>query len=72
MVSELVELQRDSVLTLDSSIDDPVELYVGDRLADGNNLAIVGGLSGADAADRRHMLIEAEAGSGVTAGPKRK
>ncbi len=32
LVSELVELRRDSVLTLDSKIDDPVELYIGDRL----------------------------------------
>jgi flagellar motor switch protein FliN/FliY len=32
LVSELVELRRDSVLTLDSTIDDPVELYIGDRL----------------------------------------
>lgn len=32
LVCELVELRRDSVLTLDSKIDDPVELYVGDRL----------------------------------------
>ncbi len=32
LVSELVELKRDSVLTLDSKIDDPVELYIGDRL----------------------------------------
>ena len=32
LVAELVELKRDSVLTLDSKIDDPVELYIGDRL----------------------------------------
>ena len=32
LVSELVELRRDSVLTLDSKIEDPVELYIGDRL----------------------------------------
>ena len=32
LVSELVELRRDSVLTLDSTINDPVELYIGDRL----------------------------------------
>jgi flagellar motor switch protein FliN len=32
LVSELVDLKRDSVLTLDSKIDDPVELYIGDRL----------------------------------------
>jgi flagellar motor switch protein FliN len=32
LVSELVELKRDSVLTLDSKIDDPVELYINERL----------------------------------------
>ncbi|QHQ36803.1 hypothetical protein GO499_17265 [Algicella marina] len=32
LVSELVQLRRDSVLTLDSRIDDPVELYIGERL----------------------------------------
>lgn len=32
LVSELVALRRDSVLPLDSRIDDPVELYVGERL----------------------------------------
>jgi len=31
-VSELVKLRRDSVISLDSKIDDPVEIYVGDRL----------------------------------------
>lgn len=32
LVSELVQLRRDSVLTLNSKIDDPVELFIGDRL----------------------------------------
>lgn len=32
IVRELLRLRRDSVLTLDRRIDDPVELYVGDRL----------------------------------------
>ncbi|MEM7615169.1 MAG: FliM/FliN family flagellar motor switch protein [Pseudomonadota bacterium] len=32
LVSELVKLRRDSVITLNSKIDDPVELYVGERL----------------------------------------
>ncbi|MEM6438980.1 MAG: FliM/FliN family flagellar motor switch protein [Pseudomonadota bacterium] len=32
LVSELVELRRDSVLPLDSRIDDPVEIMIGDRL----------------------------------------
>ena len=32
VVRELLRLRRDSVLTLDRRIDDPVELYIGDRL----------------------------------------
>lgn len=32
MISELVSLRRDSVLALDSKIEDPVEIYIGDRL----------------------------------------
>ncbi len=31
-VSELVKLRRDSVISLDSKLEDPVEIYVGDRL----------------------------------------
>ncbi|MGH7185950.1 MAG: FliM/FliN family flagellar motor switch protein [Pseudomonadota bacterium] len=31
-VRDLLRLRRDSVLPLDSRIDDPVELYVGDKL----------------------------------------
>ncbi|MEM8787760.1 MAG: FliM/FliN family flagellar motor switch protein [Pseudomonadota bacterium] len=32
LVADLVRLRRDSVVTLNSKIDDPVELYVGERL----------------------------------------
>lgn len=32
MVKDLLRLSRDSVLPLDRRLDDPVELYVGDRL----------------------------------------
>ncbi len=32
MVKDLLKLGRDSVLPLDRRVDDPVELYVGDRL----------------------------------------
>ena len=32
LVRDLLRLQCDSVLTLDRRVDDPVELYVGDRL----------------------------------------
>jgi flagellar motor switch protein FliN/FliY len=45
-VSELVELRRDSVLTLDSTIDDPVELYIGDRLIARGELQEIGDDSG--------------------------
>ncbi len=31
-VRDLLKLGRDAVLTLDRKVDDPVELYVGDRL----------------------------------------
>lgn len=46
LVSELVELRRDSVLTLDSKIDDPVELYIGDRLIARGELQELGDDSG--------------------------
>lgn len=32
LVRELLRLRRDSVLSLDRRVDDPVELYVGDKL----------------------------------------
>jgi len=32
LVRDLLRLSRDAVLPLDRRVDDPVELYVGDRL----------------------------------------
>ena len=32
LIRDLLKLGRDAVLTLDKRVDDPVELYVGDRL----------------------------------------
>lgn len=32
LVRELLRLKKDAVLVLDRSVDDPVELYVGDKL----------------------------------------
>ncbi len=46
LVSELVELRRDSVLPLDSSVDDPVELYIGDKLIARGELQEIGESSG--------------------------
>jgi flagellar motor switch protein FliN len=33
LLRDLLRLKRDAVLSLDRKIDDPVELYVGDRLS---------------------------------------
>lgn len=41
-VSDLVELRRDSVLELDSSVNDPVELYIADRLIARGELQEIG------------------------------
>ena len=45
-VSELVALRRDSVLPLDSSIDDPVEIYIGDKLIARGELQEIGDSTG--------------------------
>ncbi len=43
MVRDLLKLARDAVLTLDRRVDDPVELYVGDRLIARGELTELGG-----------------------------
>ena len=40
-VRELLRLDKDSVLTLDRRVDDPVELFVGDKLIGLGSLEIV-------------------------------
>ncbi|GLS85205.1 hypothetical protein GCM10010873_01780 [Cypionkella aquatica] len=47
LVRDLLRLTRDAVLALDRKVDDPVELYVGDRLiARGELQELEGGSSG--------------------------
>ena len=47
MVRDLLRLSRDAVLPLDRRVDDPVELYVGDRLiARGELLELEGDQAG--------------------------
>lgn len=41
LVKDLLRLERDSVLTLDKRLEDPVELYVGDRLIGIGTLEVV-------------------------------
>jgi flagellar motor switch protein FliN/FliY len=43
LVRDLLRLSRDAVLTLDRRVDDPVELYVGDRLIARGELEELGG-----------------------------
>ena len=43
MVRDLMRLSKDSVLQLDRRVDDPVELYVGDRLIARGEVAELGG-----------------------------
>ena len=47
LVRDMLRLQRDSVLPLDRRVDDPVELYVGDKLiARGELTEVEGDTSG--------------------------
>ncbi|MCH2093579.1 MAG: FliM/FliN family flagellar motor switch protein [Rhodobacteraceae bacterium] len=41
LVKDLLRLERDSVLALDKRLEDPVELYVGDRLIGIGTLEVV-------------------------------
>ena len=43
LVRDLLRLSRDAVLTLDRRVDDPVELYVGDRLIARGELEVLEG-----------------------------
>jgi len=45
-LSDLVKLARDSVIQLDSRIEDPVDIYVGDRLIARGELEEAGDGSG--------------------------
>lgn len=45
-LSDLVKLEKESVLQLDSKIEDPVDIYVGDRLIARGELEEIGGEGG--------------------------
>ncbi|MBD3804077.1 MAG: hypothetical protein EP320_17520 [Rhodobacteraceae bacterium] len=46
LVRDLLRLKRDAVLPLDRQVDDPVELYVGDKLIARGELTEVEGEAG--------------------------
>lgn len=46
LISDMMSLRRDSVIPLDSRIEDPVEIYVGDRLIARGELLEIEGQNG--------------------------
>ncbi len=52
LVRDLVQLEKNSVLTLDKRVSDPVELFIGDRLIARGELEEIEGENGAQLAVR--------------------
>lgn len=52
LVRDLLKLERGAVLVLDRRVDDPVELYVGDRLIGVGTLEVVESDNGSELAVR--------------------
>lgn len=59
-VRELLRLQSDSILQLDRRVDDPVELYVGDKLIARGELQEMGGEAPGQLAVRLTEVVELE------------
>lgn len=62
-VRDLLRLKRDAVLALDRRLDDPVELYIGDRLIARGELQEVEGESGGLLAVRLTEVANLKGGS---------
>ena len=61
LVRDLLNLTENAVLTLDKRIEDPVELYVGDRLiARGELQEVQGGESGQLAVRLTEVVVDRE------------
>jgi len=63
LVSDLLTLQKDSVLPLEQNIEDPVELYVGDRLIARGELQELDGENAGQLAVRLTEVAEFNAGT---------
>ncbi|WP_424939086.1 FliM/FliN family flagellar motor switch protein [Aliiroseovarius sp. S253] len=61
-IKELLHLKQDDVLALDKRIDDPVELYVGDRLIAQGELEEVEGDPNGQIAVRLTKLVDLKSG----------
>ncbi|MGY6632717.1 MAG: FliM/FliN family flagellar motor switch protein [Alkalilacustris sp.] len=61
-VGELLKLDRDAVLTLDRRVEDPVDLYVGDRLIARGELMELDGDNAGQLAVRLTELVDLSGG----------
>ncbi|MCB2135643.1 MAG: FliM/FliN family flagellar motor switch protein [Rhodobacteraceae bacterium] len=62
MVRDLLRLRRDAILPLDRKVDDPVELYVGDRLIGRGELTELEGDQAGQLAVRLTEVVDMKAG----------
>ncbi|MFA5581060.1 MAG: FliM/FliN family flagellar motor C-terminal domain-containing protein [Paracoccaceae bacterium] len=62
LISDLLQLRNDSVLPLDSRIEDPVELYVGGRLIARGQLEELGGADSGQLAVRLTEVADLKSG----------
>lgn len=62
LIRDLLQLKKDSILPLDRRVDDPVELYVGDRLIARGELTEVNGDVGSSLAVRLTEVINLQNG----------
>ncbi len=61
-IGELLHLEQNAVLSLDSRIEDPVELYIGDRLIARGELQEIDGTQPGQLAVRLTEVIDLKAG----------
>lgn len=61
-IGELLHLEQNAVLSLDSRIEDPVELYIGDRLIARGELQEIDGAQPGQLAVRLTEVIDLKAG----------
>lgn len=64
LVKELVSLGENAVLTLDRNVEDPVDLYIGDRLIARGQLEEAEGSSGGQLAVRLTEIADLQNGLG--------
>ena len=64
LIRDLMTMGRNAVLTLDRRIEDPVELYVGDRLVARGQLEQIEGEHGGQLAVRLSEIADLQSGLG--------